>query len=305
VVLGDTQELRDVFSRALVEHAQRDHRALNLAELRHARSEPQSFHRTRHELVGKRAVPVGQLESVDFVMRARSKMSPSVIAGGVTNDRGQNGGRIAHRIELTGSGQIDERAQPLLYAVDSVFGCEPFAPRDRSQRAPLALGGLEQPFELVLVDLAWHEARGVRSRVRPRLQAETRNCAHGRHLFQRGGASMANESVYELSELDFDSMVLRRAGAVLVDFTAAWCGPCKALSPIVARIADATRGRVLVTSVDVDASPNLAAKFGIRGMPTLVVFQDGKEVARRTGLTNEAGIRALLEPALASRNAVA
>jgi thioredoxin 1 len=116
---------------------------------------------------------------------------------------------------------------------------------------------------------------------------------------------MANESVYELNELDFDSMVLRRPGPVLVDFTAAWCGPCKALSPIVARIADATRGRVLVASVDVDANPNLAAKFQVRGMPTLVVFQDGREIARRTGLTNESGIRALLEPALASSPAVA
>jgi len=114
---------------------------------------------------------------------------------------------------------------------------------------------------------------------------------------------MANERVHELNELNFDSTVLRRGGAVLVDFTAAWCGPCKALSPIVARIADATRGRLLVASVDVDANPNLAAEFGIRGMPTLVVFQDGREIARRVGLTNEAGIRALLEPALASGGA--
>jgi thioredoxin 1 len=116
---------------------------------------------------------------------------------------------------------------------------------------------------------------------------------------------MANDSVYELSELDFDSIVLRRAGAVLVDFTATWCGPCKALSPIVARIADTTRGRVLVASVDVDANPSLAAMFQIRAMPTLVIFQDGREIARHTGLTSEARIRALLEPALASSNAVA
>ena len=103
VVLGDTQKLCDVFSRALVEHAQRDHRSLNLAELRHARSEPQLFHRTRHELVGKRAVPVRQLELVDFIVRARSKVSPSVIARGVTDDRGENGGRISSGIELAGS----------------------------------------------------------------------------------------------------------------------------------------------------------------------------------------------------------
>jgi len=116
---------------------------------------------------------------------------------------------------------------------------------------------------------------------------------------------MASEKVEELTELNFDAKVLRKAGAVLVDFTAAWCGPCKALSPIVARIADETWGRVVVGSVDVDANPTLAAKFQIRGMPTLVVFQDGREIARRTGLTNEEGVRALLKPALAPSTAVA
>jgi thioredoxin 1 len=110
---------------------------------------------------------------------------------------------------------------------------------------------------------------------------------------------MTSKRVHAWSELDFDSMVLEKSGPVLVDFTAAWCPPCRALSPIVARIADETSGRVTVGSVDVDACPNLAAKFRIRGMPTLVVFQNGKEVARRMGLTDEQGVRALLGPALA------
>jgi thioredoxin len=116
---------------------------------------------------------------------------------------------------------------------------------------------------------------------------------------------MAKESIQELCELDFDATVLDRSGAVLVDFTAAWCAPCRALSPIVARVADETSGRVLVASVDVDACPNLAARFQIRGMPTLVVFQDGREIARRTGLTNQEGVRALLKPVLAPGTAVA
>ena len=70
VALGDTQKLRDVFPRALVEHAQRDHGSLNLTELRHAGSEAQLFHRAHHELVGKREVTVRELERVDFVVRA-------------------------------------------------------------------------------------------------------------------------------------------------------------------------------------------------------------------------------------------
>jgi thioredoxin 1 len=116
---------------------------------------------------------------------------------------------------------------------------------------------------------------------------------------------MAKESVHELNELNFDSMVLEKSGEVLVDFTAQWCPPCKALAPSVAQIADETSGSMLVASVDVDACPNLAAKFRIRGMPTLIVFRDGKEFARRTGLTNVEGIRALFKPALAPSSAVA
>jgi thioredoxin len=113
---------------------------------------------------------------------------------------------------------------------------------------------------------------------------------------------MASEKVHELNELNFESLVLERSGTVLVDFTAGWCPPCRALSPVVAQIADEMWGRVFVASVDADASPDLAAKFRIRGLPTLVVFQNGKEVARRTGLTNDEGIRALLRPSLAQAN---
>jgi thioredoxin len=107
---------------------------------------------------------------------------------------------------------------------------------------------------------------------------------------------MEKARVHELNELNFASMVLKKLGPVLVDFNAAWCSPCKALAPIVARIADETSGRLTVASVDVDACPHLAAQFRVRGVPTLVVFRDGIEVARRTGLTNEKGVRALLEP---------
>ena len=117
---------------------------------------------------------------------------------------------------------------------------------------------------------------------------------------------MEEKRVEELNELNFEAMVARRAGTVLVDFTATWCPPCKALAPVVARVADETWGQVAVGSVDVDANPGLAAKFQIRGLPTLVVFRNGKEVSRRIGLTNENGVRALLANASpANRSAVA
>ena len=105
---------------------------------------------------------------------------------------------------------------------------------------------------------------------------------------------MASKNIHELNELNFESTVLADKGLVLVDFTAPWCAPCKALSPLVERIADEAREQVVVGKVDVDAHPHLASRFGIRGLPTLVVFYDGREKARRIGLVKEQVIRELL-----------
>jgi len=96
-------------------------------------------------------------------------------------------------------------------------------------------------------------------------------------------------------------MVLQAPGPVLVDFTAEWCPPCRALSPVVERIAAELSGRVRVCSVDADACPNLSAQFGIRALPTLVVFLRGKVIAQRIGLTNEDGIKSLLGAAVEAR----
>jgi thioredoxin len=105
---------------------------------------------------------------------------------------------------------------------------------------------------------------------------------------------MAKETILELNDLNFDSSVLEVAGPVLVEFTAAWCPPCRALLPILERFAEQNRHTVVVGSVDADAHPSLAGHYGVRGLPTLVVFVDGKEVARRVGLTTDDGIRRLL-----------
>jgi len=98
---------------------------------------------------------------------------------------------------------------------------------------------------------------------------------------------MAGKNVLEINDLNFETEVLQSKEPFLLDFSAVWCGPCKMLSPIVEKIADENLGKVKVGKLDIDDSPGVAAKFGIRGVPTVVVFKGGKESGRHVGVTNK------------------
>jgi thioredoxin 1 len=98
---------------------------------------------------------------------------------------------------------------------------------------------------------------------------------------------MAGKNILEINDLNFETEVLKATEPFLLDFSAVWCGPCKMLSPIVEKIADENLGKIKVGKLDIDDSPGVAAKFGIRGVPTVVVFKDGKEAARHVGVTNK------------------
>ncbi len=91
----------------------------------------------------------------------------------------------------------------------------------------------------------------------------------------------------------FESEVLNASGTVLVDFFATWCGPCKMLSPVLERVAD-KHSDIKVVKVDVDKAPDLASRYGVMGVPTMIVFKDGQISTKSVGYKNEAGVEALL-----------
>ncbi|AUX41252.1 thioredoxin [Sorangium cellulosum] len=105
---------------------------------------------------------------------------------------------------------------------------------------------------------------------------------------------MSTSSIREIDEQSFEAEVLQAGVPVLVDFTAQWCPPCRALAPILHKLAEEGAGRLKVVAVDGDRSPELARRFGIRGLPTVVAFAGGKEVARHVGLTTREKLLKLL-----------
>jgi thioredoxin 2 len=97
-----------------------------------------------------------------------------------------------------------------------------------------------------------------------------------------------------VSDATFDRVTSDTTVPVLVDFYADWCGPCKIMAPLLDDVARRKSGEVLVTKLDTDRNPATGMRFGIRGIPTLILFKQGKEVGRRVGAVPAADIEALL-----------
>lgn len=86
-----------------------------------------------------------------------------------------------------------------------------------------------------------------------------------------------------IDDANFDKDVLNASGPVLVDFWAEWCGPCKQIGPILDEIAGEMQGKLTVAKVNIDKNPETPQKYGVRGIPTLILFKDGKPVATKVG----------------------
>ncbi|OOS24183.1 thioredoxin [Moraxella pluranimalium] len=102
-------------------------------------------------------------------------------------------------------------------------------------------------------------------------------------------------SIINATDASFDADVLNSDKVVLVDFWAAWCGPCKAIAPVLEELAEDYAGRVQIVKVDVDANPESAARFGIRSIPTLFVFKNGERVDAVVGGRPKSEFAALLD----------
>lgn len=92
----------------------------------------------------------------------------------------------------------------------------------------------------------------------------------------------------------FDEQVMKSELPVLVDFWATWCGPCKMLAPVIDEISAEQQGKVNVGKIDIDENPDLAARFGVMNIPTVILFKDGKEVSRSVGLVPKDRLLAML-----------
>ncbi len=92
-----------------------------------------------------------------------------------------------------------------------------------------------------------------------------------------------SENIISISDASFDADVLQSKAPVLVDFWAEWCGPCKMIAPILEDVSTEFAGKVKIAKLNIDDNPNTPPKFGVRGIPTLVLFKDGEVAATQVG----------------------
>ncbi|MCA1816926.1 MAG: thioredoxin [Acidobacteria bacterium] len=109
-----------------------------------------------------------------------------------------------------------------------------------------------------------------------------------------------SEFVNEVSDQNFERDVLQSSKPVLVDFWAQWCAPCRMIAPTVEAVAEKYQGKAAVVKVNVDDNPSVSQKYGIKGIPTLILFKNGKEEERIVGATSKDAISKLIEKHVAA-----
>ena len=104
-----------------------------------------------------------------------------------------------------------------------------------------------------------------------------------------------SQSIIHVTDSSFEQDVLKSATPVLLDFWAEWCGPCKMIAPILDEIAADYAGRVIVAKMNVDVNPRTPMKFNVRGIPTLILFKDGRAEGQKIGAVRKPDVAAFLD----------
>lgn len=113
------------------------------------------------------------------------------------------------------------------------------------------------------------------------------------HLYYKGATMAA-----QITDATFEASVLKSSTPVLIDFWAPWCGPCRAMGPVIDELATEYEGKVLIAKMNVDENPATPNKYGIRAIPTIILFKDGAVVEQTTGAVSKSSIKDMIQKAL-------